>query len=142
MASSVSTVVVDGKSLAQDIRSEIAAEVASLSPQEREGSDDFLIAGMYMYPTVACFENGSFFDQTIDSCFQLQPDDACSGKAFVLMCDCGVDGCWPFLARIETEDDVVRWSDFEQFHRDWTYDLGPFRFSREAYEAEIRRFAS
>ena len=30
MASSVSTVVVDGKSLAQDIRSEIAAEVASL----------------------------------------------------------------------------------------------------------------
>lgn len=95
-----------------------------------------------MYPTLLCFEKESVSFFGLIETFQLTPTDAEFGKVCVLGCDCGIASCWPFLVRIETEDSVVRWSDFAQFHRDWDYDLGPFCFSRDAYEAELRRFAT
>jgi hypothetical protein len=60
-------------------------------------------------------------------------------KTVLLGCDCGEPGCWPLMARIEVDGDVVVWSDFEQPHRHgWTYDgLGPLRFAREQYEAAL-----
>src|SRR6185295_18506587 len=45
------------------------------------------------------------------------------GKTVLLGCNCGVVGCWPLMARIETRTDTVRWVDFEQPHRRgrWSY---------------------
>ena len=58
-------------------------------------------------------------------------------KSILLQCTCGITDCWFLLARITVEDDRVTWSDFEQFHRDWRYDLGPFVFERAAYEHQL-----
>ena len=64
-------------------------------------------------------------------------------KTVLLHCECGEPECWPLMARIETTDDTVTWSDFEQPHRDeWRYDELRFVFNRDQYEAalaEIRR---
>ncbi len=58
-------------------------------------------------------------------------------KSLLLQCTCGVRECWFLLARITVEDHGVTWSDFEQFHRDWHYDLGPFVFARDQYEEQL-----
>lgn len=59
------------------------------------------------------------------------------GKSLLLQCTCGITECWFLLARVEVLDEHVTWSDFEQSHRDWRYDLGPFVFPRVAYEAAL-----
>lgn len=58
-------------------------------------------------------------------------------KTPLLGCICGEWGCWPLLARIVVEPDVVRWVEFEQPHRpDLDYSgFGPFVFERAAYES-------
>lgn len=117
----------------------VAAEIAQLTELERQETDSFLTAGQYMYPTAICFEKEPWFFGTIEREFVVTPADPKHGKVILFGCDCGVVGCWPFLARIETHGDTVRWSDFEQFHADWDYELGPFRFPRDAYEAELHR---
>ena len=57
-------------------------------------------------------------------------------KSILLQCTCGITECWFLLARITVGEDRVVWSDFEQFHRDWTYDLR-FEFDRAEYEAQL-----
>jgi hypothetical protein len=73
----------------------------------------------------------------IEDGFVLAPDDPRRGKATVLGCTCGIIECWFLMVRITLLDDVVIWSDFEQFHRDWVYALGPFVFDRAAYERAL-----
>jgi hypothetical protein len=65
--------------------------------------------------------------------FTLAPDDPRRGKATLLGCTCGITECWFLLVSITVLEDVVIWSDFEQFHRPWLYDLGPFVFDKPAY---------
>ncbi|MCA9663019.1 MAG: hypothetical protein KC486_32085, partial [Myxococcales bacterium] len=60
--------------------------------------------------------------------FALDPEDPARRKSALLVCSCGFDECWFVLATIDVLDDAVIWSDFEQFHRNWVYDLGPFVF--------------
>jgi hypothetical protein len=69
-----------------------------------------------------------------------------ANKAAVLVCECGEPGCWPFCVRIDVDDQVVRWSDYEQPHRSehterkfvWTYEAMPdFTFDRAQYIAAI-----
>lgn len=69
--------------------------------------------------------------------FVLAPDDPRRRKATVLGCTCGITECWFLLVRITILDDVVLWSDFEQFHRPWIYSLGPFVFDRQAYLQQL-----
>lgn len=69
--------------------------------------------------------------------FSVPADDPVHAKTTVLECTCGVLECWFLLVRITLFDDFVVWSDFEQFHRDWVYDLGPFVFDRRAYERAL-----
>lgn len=65
------------------------------------------------------------------------------GKVALLGCSCGEEGCWPLLARVTVESEIVTWSHFEQPHRGpdakashWNYDLAPkFVFARAAYES-------
>ncbi len=62
------------------------------------------------------------------------------GRLAVLGCSCGIVDCWPLLARIEVREEWVVWRDFRHGFRDWSYDrLGPFRFERGEYEAEVDR---
>lgn len=60
-------------------------------------------------------------------------------RVTLLGCECGEAGCWPLVARIELDDETVRWSNFAQPHRPtWRYDsLGPFTFDRRAYEEAL-----
>lgn len=67
------------------------------------------------------------------SCFELARDDRRRAKTTLLGCTCGIVECWFLLAQITVLGDFVVWSDFEQFHRDWLLDLGPFVFARGEY---------
>lgn len=69
--------------------------------------------------------------------FAVAADDPIQTKTTVLQCTCGIRECWFLLVRITFFDEFVVWSDFEQFHRDWVYDLGPFVFDRRAYERAL-----
>lgn len=69
-----------------------------------------------------------------------------NGKIILLGCTCGIDECWPMLARVKTTETSVVWSDFEQPYRTsnhpnpWDYSgFGPFVFDRSAYEAELEK---
>lgn len=69
--------------------------------------------------------------------FALREDDARRDKVALLGCPCGFVECWFLLAQITVLDGFVVWSDFEQFHRPWSLELGPFVFERAAYLAAI-----
>ncbi len=117
---------------------ELQQRVANGEPEEEVR----LPPAAYMYAARAVLaRGGGVYFGKIDEMFALDKGDPSWGKTCVLGCDCGDPGCWPLLARIERSDHEVIWSDFSQFHRDWKYQLGPFRFSRSEYEAEIERFS-
>ena len=63
-----------------------------------------------------------------------------SGRASLLGCTCGDEGCWPLEAAVDVGPARVTWSDFAQPHRpERTYDgFGPFVFPRAPYEAAVR----
>lgn len=60
-------------------------------------------------------------------------------KVPLLGCGCGEWGCWPLLARVETNRATVEWSEFEQpFRQERNYSgFGPFVFSRLAYDSAL-----
>jgi hypothetical protein len=67
-----------------------------------------------------------------------------AGKTTILGCTCGIEGCWPLLARIEQQGDKIVWSDFEQpyrgkdSHHHWDYSrFGPFVFDVGQYESAL-----
>jgi len=123
----------------------VAAEVADrIGDGESEGDLQGLTAASYMYPTAGMLgapppRVGEFFG-LVDATFGLDAADPAVGKTWVLDCECGNAGCWPWLARIVVETSVVTWSEFAHYHRDWSYNIGPFRFDRAAYEAEFAQY--
>lgn len=68
-------------------------------------------------------------------------------KSAILICECGVAGCWDFIVKITISDETVTWSDFEQPHRGpesasgyWNYkSLIPFVFDRRQYESQLTK---
>ena len=121
---------VERHSVEQEIAERIAAGEAPI--------EDF--SGQYMALSLHELRKGLRGDPTGTSArhFVLAPDDPRRDKITLLGCDCGIVECWFLLARITLLDELVVWSEFEQFHRNWRYDLGPFVFEREAYLAAIR----
>lgn len=93
----------------------------------------FSVASMRMPSRVLLDEP----DDTAGKGFVLDDDDPRRGKATLLGCTCGIVECWFLLVRITVLDDVVIWSGFEQFHRNWIYGLGPFVFDKRAYLREL-----
>lgn len=71
----------------------------------------------------------------------LHPDDRLREKTALLGCECGFVECWPLFVRTTLSESLVVWSDFEQLHRPWTYDLGPYVFERDAYERALAAVA-
>jgi hypothetical protein len=60
-------------------------------------------------------------------------------KTVVLICTCGCEGCWDFVCKITVTEQTVKWSNFEQVHRNWDYStLGEFIFDRTQYENELQ----
>ena len=73
-----------------------------------------------------------------DHGFVLEEDDPRRKKPALMDCDCGNAGCWLLLADVWRIGDAVVWANFEQFHRPWVYDLGPFVFSWDDYSGAGR----
>jgi hypothetical protein len=99
------------------------------------------LAGSYLYPD-GChvfLPSRNLLGEPYRHGFVTGPDDTRNRKSLLLQCTCGITECWFLLATITVCEDVVVWSDFCQFHRDWRYDLGPFVFDRGRYEAQLVR---
>jgi hypothetical protein len=63
------------------------------------------------------------------------------GSVYLMLCECGEPGCWPFEAKISVTADEVAWSSFRQPHRAgrWDYSkLPPFHFKRSQYEEALK----
>ena len=61
-----------------------------------------------------------------------------SGDSCLLGCVCGDTGCWPLTAKVTVGPDTVVWAGFRTGHRPWNLAaLGPFTFSRRAYDAAL-----
>jgi hypothetical protein len=57
--------------------------------------------------------------------------------------DCGEPGCWSVTCKVTEDEDYVYWTDFEQEHRDWEYNL-QYKFEKgQYYEAlgKLKRMA-
>lgn len=80
---------------------------------------------------------------------QPHPAHLYAGRTEILVCECGLPGCWPLTCRIRVTSTRVYWSDFAQPHRSgrrhlrwhpgrWEYmGFGPFAFQRAQYEAAL-----
>ncbi len=113
-------------------RREVEERLAGGDSAEIKAED---LAGNYLgFPTVSLRGRALYDAPASYACyFGVSADDPSLGKATLLGCTCGITECWFLLVRITILDEVVIWSDFEQFHRSWIYDLGPFIFDKEDY---------
>lgn len=102
----------------------------------KEGTNDLSGA----YDAIECPENPMKY--------YLGNDDSGWGNKTVLLdCECGCSGCWPLLCKIEIQEATVKWSDFEQPHRNkdskksfWEYShFEGFTFSKEQYICALSR---
>lgn len=64
--------------------------------------------------------------------FVFELDDPYINKTTLLGCTCGITECWFLLARITLTETTVTWSNFNQFYREWEYNLS-FTFERKEY---------
>jgi hypothetical protein len=116
---------------------EYDARIASGEVAEDLGLRGFL-AGNYLYPNSKFFRHTrNFLGEPYRHGFITDPGDPRNQKSLLLGCTCGITDCWFLLASISVTTDTVRWADFCQFHRDWSYPLGPFVFDRIQYEAQL-----
>jgi hypothetical protein len=62
-----------------------------------------------------------------------------NGAQYLLGCECGEVGCWPFMCRIVAQPGAYEWRDFHnpcREARDYR-GLGPFRFEAASYELAV-----
>jgi hypothetical protein len=67
----------------------------------------------------------------------LPPADGAGVARVVQRCGCGIIGCGALTMTIRRVADAVEWTDAREGERH--YDVGPFRFDADQYEAELRR---
>jgi hypothetical protein len=107
------------------------------APEELGPRDE--LAGRYLYLSARdiFLPSRNLLGEPYQHGFGTKPDDPRNRKSLLLGCTCGITDCWFLLAAIAVTERTVVWSDFCQFHRDWKYDLRPFVFDREIYEAAL-----
>ncbi|MCB9705538.1 MAG: hypothetical protein H6711_26955 [Myxococcales bacterium] len=117
------------------------AELAARRAEGEALADDVELAGDYLGlgPAHYRLPSGALLGPSPwpADAFAIPEDDPRRRKSTLLGCTCGITECWFLMATITDLGDAIIWSDFEQFHRDWIYDLGPFVFARDAYLAAI-----
>jgi hypothetical protein len=93
----------------------------------------------YLPPSMLFLPERNLLDKprSLAAGFVVPDNDPALSKATVLGCTCGIWECWFLLVKITLGDSVVQWSDFQQFYREWQYDL-LFTFDRVAYERELQ----
>jgi len=98
------------------------------------------LAGQYLYlpPEVALPPSENFFGKPYDHGFVIDDDDPMNEKSLILQCTCGITDCWFLTANITIGKTVVRWQNFQQFHRDWRYNFCGFTFDRQQYESAFK----
>ncbi|QJR02702.1 hypothetical protein HH800_11210 [Sphingobium yanoikuyae] len=72
----------------------------------------------------------------------IEGDEA--GEIYALFCECGEAGCWPLIAHVRSDDQIVTWNAFAQPHRpkrDYS-GFGPFEFARSEYDEALAIAAS
>jgi hypothetical protein len=138
---------INGCSLIELVREAEKPWVRSENAEWTPDPDTFsgqLVPGAYLYLAAhaVLLPSRKWLGASSDPGFLLDADDPRRGKAMVLGCTCGISECWFVQARIDVGPDVVRWSEFGQFHRPhWRYDLGPFTFDRRQYELQLAQGA-
>lgn len=69
-------------------------------------------------------------------------------KTALLDCTCGSEGCWTLAVEITATDNSIKWSNFENIHRNgeigqdniWDYGKLFFEFEKDQYLREIEIF--
>jgi hypothetical protein len=92
---------------------------------------------LYLPPSIVLLPSRNLLDEPWNHGFKLESNSLQAGKATVLGCTCGVIQCWFLQVRIILNESMVEWDDFGQFHRDWQYNLGSFKFDPEQYMSEL-----
>jgi hypothetical protein len=72
---------------------------------KKENSEN--IAGAYMYLSPKSLYQNLTKNENFNE----------EGKATILACECGSEGCWPMLVKIKEDEKAIIWEDFEQPHR-------------------------
>ena len=109
--------VVDGTSLV-----DLAAEFERASKYEPSGKYAGLVVDYYRFGDLRTYLTGSRAEW---------PGE----RVPLLGCDCGEWGCWPLVARVSHDAQVIRWDTFRQPHRpgrDYG-GFGPFVFDATSY---------
>jgi hypothetical protein len=122
-------------------RREYDKRVAAGDAPDELGPRGWFLAGDYLYLNAGSIflPSKNLLGEPYDHGFVTEPDDPRNRKSLLLQCTCGVTECWFLLATITVTERTVSWSDFCQFHRRWSYDLGPFVFDRRSYEGQLTR---
>lgn len=118
------------------VRREYDESIANGESPEEIGDRDAL-AGQYLYlpPALALPPSRNFFGEPYKHGFRTDENDPVNNKSLILQCTCGITDCWFLVADISISDETVMWDNFQQFHREWLYDIDPFVFDRKAYES-------
>ncbi|VAW73593.1 hypothetical protein MNBD_GAMMA12-2523 [hydrothermal vent metagenome] len=102
---------------------------------EFDATDPDFLAGDYMNmnPGDTYLPCRNLLDDPMPIGFEIDEWDPILKKSTLLYCSCGIPDCWLFRCRITERDNIVVWSDFDQFHRGWCYDMGPLIFEKDKY---------
>jgi hypothetical protein len=109
-----------------------AERVERLNDGETLDDLDGLFPGAYS-PACLLTSESYLGGVSSDHGMDLDEHDSRRCKTQIFGCDCGINECWLLLASIRCSEDRVLWFNFEQLHRDWQLDLGPFLFDLHDY---------
>jgi len=126
-AESTVNILVDGKPLADFM------QVYESPMATKEGHPG--LAGAYHAITTASSSLEQYYLGRINADRGLD-----QSKTALLVCICGIEGCWSLLCKISVLGNTVTWTEFEQPHRDeeWDYsDFDGFVFDKQQYLDEI-----
>lgn len=121
-------------------RREYDERVSSGESPDDLGDRDGLAGAYHYLPTSLVFPpSRNFFGDPYSHGFLVDDDDPVNSKSLILQCTCGIIDCWFLVADITVDTDSIIWASFQQFHREWTYEIPGFRFDRSQYETAFKR---
>lgn len=119
---------VDGRELLDWVREVELPLAASTNEANLAGKYDYLRAETALFPS------RQLLGEVARSVYDYEGDPS------ILECECGCEGCWPLIAKVEVLTDRVIWHHFRQWNRDaWNYpESFRFEFERAQIEAALQ----